>query len=276
MKEKISESEESSLDPKEAIKIVEKMWEEPLPDYSSDSYSDDSETEMDIRRMMSTGSRFRVSVGRKGILGASSRYLDETDPGMTADVRRDIKRSAKQYIGEIRKGSRFDRAPDRADLQRVLQDGYLKRKDNKYKDRALPPIKEKKFCLGPGKEDLVSNIRERNMGKWIGIDGSQKKPLIPDTEVDDIYDTIQIPRKGTVSRDIGKKMSIMLRERRHMNGRPRSVEFNVTDSGRPGPSTYAVSMKTTYVGVMRKDSTCHDRTSCLFAQINDSFHVSNY
>ena len=275
MKEKISESEESSLDPKEAIKIVEKMWEEPLPDYSSDSYSDDSETEMDIRRMMSTGSRFRVSVGRKGILGASSRYLDETDPGMTADVRRDLKRSAKQYIGEIRKGSRFDRAPDRADLQRVLQDGYLKRKDNKYKDRALPPIKEKKFCLGPGKEDLVSHIRERNMGSWIGIDESRQKPLIPDTEVDDIYDTIQIPRKGTVSRDIGKKMSIMLRERRHLNGRPRSVEFNVTDSGRPGPSTYAVSMKTTYVGVTRKDSTCHDRKSCLFAQINDSFHVSN-
>ena len=222
------------------MKVMEKIISEPLPDYPSDETSDEDEDEAErveeIRRVMTTGSRFNVSVGRKGVLGASSRVLGQTDRDITGEERSNLVRSAKWFRGDIqRKGSRFDQAPERDNFRRIIQDDYLKRKDHKYKDRALPPIKEKnKFHLGPSKQNFVSRLRERNLDRIVGIDDGQNRPLIPDEE-EDIYDSIPVPKRGTVGRAIGKKMSLMARGRRNVNGRPRSVEFNVTDSGRPLP-----------------------------------------
>ena len=215
---------------------MEKIISEPLPDYPSDENSDDDEDkderEEEIKRVMTTGSRFAFSVGRKGVLGASSRFLGQTDREITGEERANLARSAKWYRGDIHSGSRFDQAPDRDDFRRILQDDYLKRKDNKYRDRSLPPIKEKnKFHLGPSKQNFVSRLRERDLERVAGIDERQSRPLIEEN----VYDTIPIPKRGTVGRAIGKKMSLMARGRRNINGRPRSVEFDVTESGRPRP-----------------------------------------
>ena len=221
------------------MKVMEKIISEPLPDYPSDEDSDvdenqENERKEEIKRVMTTGSRFNFSV-RQGVLGASSRVLGLTDRDMTREERANLARSAKWFRGDIQKRvSRFDKAPDKEDFRRILQDDYLKKKDNKYKDRALPVINEKnKFHLGPSKQDFVSRLCERNLQSKIGIDDRQEtRPLIQE---ESIYDTIPIPKQGTVSRAIGKKMSLMARGRRDVNGRPYSVEFNVTDSGRPLP-----------------------------------------
>ena len=227
-----SETGDMALNSKEAIKVVEHMWKEPLPDYPSDdeTASDGEEVKEELKRLMTTGSRFRVSVGRQGILGASSRRLGTADQVIDPRMHRDLRRTANTYADHLRVTSQFDRAPDRENLQSALQDGYRKRKDSKYKDRALPPIKENKFDLKLGKQELVTRLRERNLDRRIGIEPRRERPIIE--EEDNFYDTIPMPRKGTVGRAISRKMAIMARGRRNVNGRPQSVGFQLDDSGR--------------------------------------------
>ena len=216
------------------MKVVEQMWNEPLPDYPSDeeTESDADEIKEELTRLMTTGTRFRVSVGRPGILGASSRHLG-TDLNANPALSRDLRRTATAFADQIRLTSRFDIAPDKDMMRRVLQDGYQKKKDSRYKDRPLPPIKENKFDLKLGKEELVSRLKERNLDSKLGLRQPGSRPIVPDDD-DNMYQSIPMPRKGTFTRGITRRFNIMAKER-HLNGRPRSVEFNITDSGRPRP-----------------------------------------
>lgn len=244
-----SQDTDEQLDSRTAMKVMEKILSEPLPDYPSEEDSDDDEDnvekEREIIQAMTTGSRFRFSVGRQGVLGASSRFLNNTDREFTAVDRSILARSAKGYTGEIQKRSRYDNVPERDDLRRALQDDFYRRRDNKYKDRALPPIKENKFHLGPSKAELVSRLRERNLESQAGIESRDRRPLIPE---ENEYDSIPVPRKGTIGREIGKKLSVMTRNRRTVNGRPFSVQFDVTESGRPSNS-YVYGMHNSEHGV---------------------------
>ena len=157
-----------------------------------------TDTKEELARLMTTGSRFNVSVGRHGVLDASSRSLGITDERIDTNVHREIRRTAKKYVDQLKIASRINCAPNRQAMPWTLQDGYRKSKCFETKDRLLSPINQSKFDLRVGKEDLESRM---------GIVQPEKE------EREEIR---SIPGRGTVERILSRKLAIVARERRHM------------------------------------------------------------
>ena len=218
------------------MEFIHKIISEPFPDYPSDDDStkeeDGDKTKREITQAMKTGSRFNISVGRQGVLGASSRALDQTDTDITGEQRTNLAKSANLFRGDIQKrSSRFDQTPATDNIRQKFQDDYLKRKDRKYKDSHLPLVKEKnKFHLGPSKQKVALQLRQTYYDTKDGL-------LIPENNDTMLSTSNFVQKKGTLGRAIGRKLFLLAQGGQNVYDIPQSEAFAVAGSVRLFPNT---------------------------------------
>ncbi|XP_053409096.1 uncharacterized protein LOC123560719 isoform X2 [Mercenaria mercenaria] len=232
-----SSSEEGTkdIDAKEAREIIDNILKEPLPDYSDDSGAEEEfekEVEEELQVLQKTGSRYRVTVTQKGI-GATSRRLGDTVPDLGRSGNNALSKSARYIKDGLQATMRkYVSAPKSDALKRGMQHEAYKAKD-KYVDRPLPPVRQRRLNLGPGRSELATRLQEKNPGvSRYFKDSNSDGPLIP--EDDNIYD--KIGSKGTVSRQIGKRLKLCAKSyesmESHSNG-PGHRVVSFENSGRP-------------------------------------------
>ena len=109
--------------------------------------------------------RFPQSVNNTGnLLAASSRQLGRSTKQLNTATINALGKSTKIISNALTAANgRNMKAPERDQHLAKIQDEYRKRKDSKYKDRALPPIKKTNLNLMAGKSDLQEYLQERNL-----------------------------------------------------------------------------------------------------------------
>ncbi|XP_053372898.1 uncharacterized protein LOC123560715 [Mercenaria mercenaria] len=223
-----SVKETKDIDAAEAREIIDNILKEPLPDYSDDSGAEEQfekEIEEELQVLQKTGSRYRVTVTKNGI-GATSRRLGYTDLGRSRDG---LSKSAKHIKDGLQATMRqHASAPKSEELRRGMHYEAYRAKD-KNVDRPLPLVRRRRLNLGPGRLELATRLQEYLE------DPAASRPLIEERDSDDdIYD--RIGSKGTVSRQIGKRLklcnkSLKLMESRSNGPNQHCVSFE--NSGRP-------------------------------------------
>jgi len=89
------------------------------------------------------------------VLGASTRLLDNATLRQSRQENLRLSRTANILSTRLRATQNYSKAPESEALRHEAQNLYRKQKD-RYIDRPLPPVRKKRFNLGPGRAAMES------------------------------------------------------------------------------------------------------------------------
>jgi len=101
------------------------------------------------------------------VLGASTRLLDNATLRQSRQENLRLSRTANILSTRLRATQNYSKAPESEALRHEAQNLYRKQKD-RYIDRPLPPIRKKRFNLGPGRAAMESQW-ERFLERYLII-----------------------------------------------------------------------------------------------------------